>query len=257
MIQSEIKMKKILFIVIFMAFVCNNGYSQMRMPGQWSLMIEGNVNMNHGLSYAMRGTNDEFLADIANDYLNYRYPFADRNAFSSYIGAQLAYRFPESDWSVYSDVSMTLFYTWDYIGFLNHVDAGMPIFSFTPGVEYTVGDPLELWNFFARAGISSNLIFGWVDYVGNEVYVNPGIRFGLDLAAGGRLNIPHTPLALETSINYSNINIIGKNFVMPDVQPNDEIIERHLNDAKNPNDPRDDDKTIDYLGFRIGLRLWF
>jgi hypothetical protein len=247
-------MKKLLVIILLLS--ANAAYSQIRLPGQWSLMFEGNINMNYGLSYAMRGNADEFMADLEDDYLNERYPFGDPDSFNSHIGGQLAYKFPESDWTVFGNVSMTNFYVWDDL-FFGNSDAYLFIFSMAPGVEYTIGEPMELWNFFARAALGFNTLFGMVEYYNYETRVKPAFRIGIETSAGGRLNIPYTPLALETSLNYTNANLFGKDFEYPEVQPSEELYRRALNDGRNPADPDDENRVIDYIGFRVGLRLWF
>jgi hypothetical protein len=76
---------------------------------------------------------------------------------------------------------------------------------------------------------------------------------------GERYHFPRLPFGIEASINYTNVNLFGKSYTAPIYTrgavfsaPNNSI-----NDGKNPNDPNDSSRIIDYLSLRLGARFYF
>lgn len=245
---------------IVIAFFMISGVSliaqSVQLPGQWSLAVSGNYSTNFGVSSSMRGTGGEFEAELAKDYNNSKYPFGDDRLKSMNFGLNLAYRFPESPFGAYLSYSNTYFAVEDWILF-SFRKAWMLASGLTAGGEYTLGNIDDVWNTFARAGVSFNLIMGEVTNWGFKTEIKPESRIGFETEFGGRLNIPSTPLALELSANYTNANLFGKSYKKPSAMPPTVIKERKLNDGRNPDNPNDENKTIDFLSLRFGLRIWF
>jgi hypothetical protein len=131
----------------------------------------------------------------------------------------------------------------------------MSVLSFIPGIELTIGDQTDLFNYFMRGGISFNIINGTVKYFGYTTTVKPALRGGFDVESGGRINILRTPLSFEFSAAYSNPNLIGKSYTKITVPTTQTIDERELNDGKNSDDPIDAARVIDYFSLRFGASI--
>jgi len=221
-------------------------------------------------SSSMRGTLYGFEQDFANGYNNHQYPFGDGRSFAANFGGHLAYRFRSekspgeytySHWSAFIGVQGTFFSVSDPAVFSNSDNNSFSILiaTWTLGAEYTLGDPSDLFNAFGRVGLDANLISGSILY--NYYFstaITDAFRFGYEAEIGGRYNIPATPLAIEASVDYTDANLLGKNYVAPATLNNSNILrERALNDGANPNDPSDQSRTINDLSFRLGGRIWF
>ncbi|TAL67029.1 MAG: hypothetical protein EPN82_15770 [Bacteroidetes bacterium] len=232
-------------------------FPQTKLPGQWSLMFNGNYFTNFGISEAMRGKGEEFYNDLSVDYNNSKFPFGESGTKSFNFGGQLSYRFSESNFSPYLSLNLFFFYLNSDASYLSiPAHASMTLFVWSLGCEYTLGLPSDLLNFIGRLGINTSTVAGHIDYF-METDVIPTQRLGFETEIGSRLNIPGTPLAVELLTNYSNINLIGKSYTKPATLPRLYLPERELNDGKNPDDPNDKDRTIDFLSIRLGLRIWF
>lgn len=243
-------------IIIAAFFLCLNvSNSQTRLPGQWSIMLNGNLEGNFGASEAMNGSKDEFLSDVSVDYNNRKYPFGDEATKSGNIGFMLSYRLVDNPLSFNFGVNNYYFYL-QSDGFFSENKALMNIMSFTPGIEYTYGETSQLWNVFGRLGLNFNIIWGKTEYfIITEVI--PTFRLGGELELGGRLNIPSTPLAIELSAAYVNANLIGKSYTRFSERPPQELDKRELNDGKNPDNPDDVNRNIGFITLKAGIRLWF
>ncbi|MDP4219338.1 MAG: hypothetical protein Q8916_04885 [Bacteroidota bacterium] len=249
-------MKKISPLVLMLVFPLVL-QAQPKLSGQWSL--EFDLGYSIPGSSGMNGRSAQFQQDIQKDYTNKSYPFGDSRAFNTVGSAILAYRFPSTPWSVYGA---------EY-GFGSFVDNGFKrntILSenaelFTSasalGAEYCLGEPSERLNAFGYLGIALSYITGDVNYFGNHVEIIPSFRGGVDLGIGGRWNWSFAPLALELTLSYFNANLIGKSYEAPAAEPPNQILERALNDGKNPNDSNDASRSISYLSLRLGGRIWF
>lgn len=249
-------MKGALFVVIFFFFTVSL-FAQPKLPGQWSL--EFDLGYTFPTSASMKGTLNNFQSDVQKNYNNTSFPFGDSRAFTSTGGAALSYRFPFSAWSLYGA---------EY-GFVSYVDNGFAKNTFLSenaeldnvatvlGAEYAIGSPSERLNAFARLGLALSYFSGNVNFSGNHVELSPTFRGGIDLGIGGRWNWSFVPLALEVSISYLNANLVGKSYQTPDAIPPHQLLQRSLNDNKNPNNPYDVSRSIAYLSFRLGVRIWF
>jgi hypothetical protein len=220
-----------------------------KLEGNWSIMLDAGYNIP--VSSSMRGSPDDVFDDVADDYNSKQYPFGEGTiGFNG--GGHISYRFAESNWSPYVGLRPIFF----------HVDnffqtATMFAIVWSAGAEYTLGTITDTWNAFGRAGLNSSWISGRTEYFGYDTRITPTIRFGFEGDIGGRWNIPRTPLSVEGAIGYAQINLIGKDYEAPAAQPPRVLSERALNDAADPNNPEDESKTIDYLSFRLGGRIWF
>jgi len=250
-------MKIILLLVVSIFLLPLTLTAQPKLSGQWSL--EGDFGYVIPVSTGMKGTSSQFQQDIQKSYNNSSYPFGDSRAFSGMGNVMLSYRFPSSSWSAYGA---------EY-GFASSVDNGIQRNTFLSenaelfnaatvlGAEYTLGEPSDRLNAFGRFGLALSLFTGDVNYFGNHLELTPTFRGGIDLGIGGRWNWDFAPLAIEASISYFDANLIGKSYQAPGTSPPNQILERALNDGKNPNDPNDVSRSISYLSFRLGGRIWF
>ncbi|MDQ1266880.1 MAG: hypothetical protein QG635_2033 [Bacteroidota bacterium] len=243
-------------LCLFMMIGSIPGFAISKLPGQWSLLISGNVLMNYGISESMRGSLDDFYKEFETNYQNSKYPFADDNVFTGNFGGQLAYRFPESDISIYFALTGTYFSSPKYSYFNGTNKVVMLVTNYTPGIEYCFGTPDDIWNVFGRLGLCFSNIVGSVYYLSQDINLSYAFRIGYEAEAGGRLNIPHTPLSFEMSVNYTNANLFLKKYTEPNRTPPQVIIDRELNDGEGGS-PKQNAKTIDFLSFKIGVRLWF
>lgn len=248
---------KIIFSLICVAIFPVLLLAQPRLSGQWSLSFDFGYSLP--ASAGMNGTSSEFQQQVQSNYNNKSYPFGDKRAISTITSAMLSYRFPASAWSIYGA---------EY-GFVSTVDNGFAKYGFLSenaeldniatvlGAEYTLGEPSERLNAFARLGLGFSLLTGYVNYSSSHVDLDATLRGGIDCGIGGRWNWSFAPVAVEVSVSYYNSNIVGKSYQAPSATPPAQILDRSLNDGKNPNDPNDVSRTIAYLSFRLGGKIWF
>lgn len=227
---------------------------------RWSIMVFGNYNMNFGISPAMNGNFKQFFDEyyIMGDVT--KYPLAD-NSVKNYIsGLQSEYRFSESNFSLYgscSNIFLKISYQSDPA---NITDGSCYVSTLSIGCEYTFGNKSDLWNFFGKIGINSSLFYGNISH-DNSLAVGFGgpykyvlateVRGGFETEIGGKLNIPASPLFIEFSTNYSNLNVIGKS----SLQTKSTLYngDAYLQDAADPRYPNIKSKTIDFLMIKIGI----
>ncbi len=250
-------MKKYFLLLLFTCVSTSVFFAQPKLPGQWSLIVDGGLSIP--ASSSMRGTATEFQSDLQKDYNSKRYPFGDDRALSMNWGAALSYRFPASPWSIVGVQHLYVSYVDN--GFAYNTafsqNANLVDYVSSLGAEYTLGEPSETFNVFGRLGIALSFFSGEVNYFDYRTSLTPTFRGGLDIAAGGRWNMSFAPLALELSASYLNANLIGKSYEPPAAKPPTTLRERALNDAANPNDPTDESRTIAYFSIGLGLRVWF
>ncbi len=222
----------------------------------WSICATGLYNFP--ASSSMRGTNEEFRADVMRDYNNRKYPFASPTYAFGWSG-KILYALPSS-----GHTDLFLGFSGNFINSEqdnNHDQAFMAVWGVNLGVEYSLLPRWNTWNVFGRASISTQFIHGFTDYdFGLGVFrtnVPTAGRLGAEAELGGRFVIPSTPVALELSGGYLNANLLGKSYTKPPAVPNDDLYERQLNDGKNPDNPDDNSRTIDFLSIRLGARIWF
>ncbi|TAL67829.1 MAG: hypothetical protein EPN82_12965 [Bacteroidetes bacterium] len=245
--------KLLLLFFLLMIFGIDISIAKSYFPGQWSFMLSGNFVMNYGISTSMQGTLDEFYKEFETNYENSKYPFAEGDVYSSNFGGQLAYRFPESPLSLYFNLTGTYFHTPKYSFFKGTERVVLLVGSFTPGIEYCFGEYEDLWNVFGRFGLCFSNIGGSVYYLSRKIDINYSLRVGFEIEAGGRFNIPGIPVSVELMSNYTNANLLLKDYTNPDRVPPQLLNERNLNDGEGENFKS---KTIDIISLKLGFRLW-
>ncbi len=90
-----------------------------------------------------------------------------------------------------------------------------------------------------------------------ESKLNSTSRLGLDLGVGTLIDIPVLPFSLDVEARYRFANISGKDFGgsngIDGFGERTQMPTFNLNDAKNPNDPKDHDRSINYFTITLGL----
>jgi hypothetical protein len=80
----------------------------------------------------------------------------------------------------------------------------------------------------------------------------------LDLGVGILIEIPLLPFSLDVEAKYCLANLTGKEFNNMGYSYNgfggiSQTPTHNLNDAKNPNDPNDHERSINYFTITLGL----
>src|SRR5207244_1728421 len=99
----------------------------------------------------------------------------------------------------------------------------------------------------------------------NNFYYSDSLRFnaaegrlGIELEVGERYHFTHSAFGIEASLNYTNVNFFGKSYAPPDFRGSIfNTATNSINDGKNPNDPNDSPRVIDYISIRIVVRYYF
>jgi hypothetical protein len=250
-------MRKYFLLLLFTCFSTSAVFAQPKLPGQWSVIVDGGLSLP--ASSSMNGTAAEFQSDLQKDYNSKRYPFGDERALSMNWGAALSYRFPTSSWSIIGVQHIYVSYVDNGFAYNSTFaqNASLVDYVSSLGAEYTIGESSETFNAFGRLGLALSFFSGEVNYFDYRTSLTPTFRGGVDIGVGGRWNMSFAPLALELSASYLNANLIGKSYETPATKPPTTLRERALNDGVNTNDPTDESRTIAYLSFGIGLRVWF
>ena len=224
-----------------------------------SLLLD--VGFHNPVSAAMNGTAEEFYREVSQDNSPSRYPFGDGDARKFLAGGHLAYRFPESPISLFAGVQRSIF-----IGYgTNGGQAKLRLWTVTLGGEYSFGDALDRWNGFGRGGINGSLFDGRIIHPGDPPFhswipgpttlVDRAVRYGNEAEAGARYNLKFSPVSIEASVNYTNANLIGKEYQAPQASRLEWSSTTSLNDGADPLDPADRPRTIDYVTLRVGVRI--
>jgi len=116
---------------------------------------------------------------------------------------------------------------------------------------------------YASFAASLNLIGGNAKYENNvipEATLNSISRFGIDLGVGTSLETLFLPLSLDVEVKYRFANAFGKTYdtsglPLPGFGGLPQTSSYSLNDATNPNDSRDDPRSINYLVILVGLNF--
>lgn len=250
-----------LFVIIPIAIMAQQDTQNTVSSRKWS--ISGWGGKLYPVSATMRGTSTQFREEIAADYNNTVYPFQDeyivnpsRNTlFTIGFGGKLSYHIEEQ--------------TALFLGlagqFFSKRQSGDKAFLFVNstviGAEYTLFPKYTNFNFFGSAALSLNFIGGSVEYdyfFGKSETMIPAVfRLGMEGELGARYIIPTTPVAVELSGNYALTNLIGKSYTKPSAKPNASLPERELNDGANPDNPKDQGRTIDFFQIKFGVKIWF
>ena len=250
----------LLFGSFFFIFLPRYGKGQEVFSGGWSIAISGGSQFC--ASAAMHGDIAEYETALSNGTTPGQYPFGGYRAYSIGFGAQVGYRFQESPWSLYAGGYGSSFNAG--YGFRNSPGGRftMTIVSAVAGIEYTSGQLYQRWNFYGRLGLVPSIISS-SNRTGQNRFSDPlrinsaSSRFGMEIEIGERYHFPRLPIGIEATINYTNVNLFGKSYITPNLNQGLFAAPSSINDGKNPSDPNDNPRTIDYLSLRIGARFYF
>ena len=220
------------------------------------------------ISSSMHGELAQYESALSGGTTPAQYPFASR-PYTIGFGLQADYRFVKSPLSLYLGGYGVGFNAG--FGFRNSPGERftMSILSTNGGIEYTFGQTYQHWNFYGRLGLVPSVItssnrsggggrnnFFFTDSLRNNTVDS---RLGMEIEIGERYHFSRLPIGIEASINYTNVNLFGKSYTTPNYSngalfatPNNSI-----NDGKNPSDPNDNARVIDYLQMRLGARYYF
>jgi hypothetical protein len=213
------------------------------------------VSIGHEIpvSPSMRATFQDFKSDVMFDATPRNYPFGDDRTESISFGGQVAYRLPATPISAVIGLRQTRFLT--TVEDNSSEEARLTITTLTFGGEYAYGEPSDMLNLYGRLGANFNWMNGRaiVNYfVPIERPINEAIRFGGEVEVGGRVNIPTLPVSIDIGVNYTNANLLGKEFTPSSIGE----APTELNDGKNSDDPEDQPRAIDFVSLRGGIRVW-
>jgi hypothetical protein len=252
----------LLFGSLFFLFLPRPATAQDSRPGGWSIAIS--TGGQYSLSSSMHGDIAQYEAALSNGTAPAQYPFAANRAFGLGFGAQLEYRIQGSPLSLYAGGYGMSFNAGS--GFRNSTTGRftMTIFSTTGGLQYTFGQTYQRWNFYGRIGFAPTVIASSNrSGNGNRSFFDSlrlntvDSRVGMEIEIGERYHFPRLPIGIEASINYTNANLFGKSYTDPATFGALFGAGDSINDGKNPNDPTDNARTIDFLSIRFGARIYF
>jgi hypothetical protein len=254
-------------IVLFFPQLCRaQENDEMPEKGIWSAGIF--TTFQSSVSSSMHGDIAQYESSLAGSTTPAQYPFGGNKAYSIGFGLQVDYRFVRSPYSLYLGGYGLGFNAGN--GFRNAPGERftMTILSANCGIEYTFGQTYQHWNFYGRFGLVPSIITSSNRLGGgrNTFFFSDSLRsntvdsrLGMEIELGERYHFSRMPFGIEASINYTNVNLIGKSYTKPNyssgalfASPNNSI-----NDGKNPNDPNDNARVIDYFQVRIGGRYYF
>jgi hypothetical protein len=140
----------------------------------------------------------------------------------------------------------------------NYTNA-LSIISAGVGLEYTLL-PTPIIKPYIGANAVVNFISGsgsWENNIIPESKLNSTSRYGLDLGVGTLLETPILPFSLDLEAQYHLANLLGKTYsnALPGNIGNPLIFEPNLDDAKNPYDPKDHDRSINYFTVTLGFKF--
>ena len=134
----------------------------------------------------------------------------------------------------------------------------LSIFALGLGIEYAFL-PTPIAQPYLSALGTVNFINGEANIGANilpEANLNSTSRLGLDLGLGSQIAVPSFPFSFDIQAQYRFANLAGKQFVntgAPEINGIQFSAPYNLNDAANPNDPKDHTRPINYFTFTIGL----
>ena len=252
-----------LYFIVFLPLAAKGQIEEEDVPhGQWSAVIFGSF--QYSISGSMQGNIVQYENALAAGSTPKQYPFGAR-PFSGGFGVQIERRFEKSAFSYYFGASGSSFNVG--YGFRNSPGGRftMSILSSDLGIEYTLGQTYQTWNFYGRVGIVPSIITGSNrSGAGGNRFTYDSLRsnstdsrFGMELEIGERYHFPRLPIGIEASINYTDVNVFGKSYIAPVSYGALFGGTGSINDAKNPNNPNDNPRVIDYFSFRFGGRFYF
>ena len=134
------------------------------------------------------------------------------------------------------------------------------ILSAGVGIEYSI-DLFPIFKPYLGSDLVSNIISGSggdSKHYFPDAKMNSTTRFGINFEAGVLMELPSLPISFDIGLKYCLANAIGKKFTSVSY-PSDgygwlpQNAVYYLNDAKNPNDSYDHDRSIDFVTINIGI----
>ncbi len=136
----------------------------------------------------------------------------------------------------------------------------LKVLSVGIGAEYNVL-PLPIVKPYISGSLNMNFFSGNAKYDNNiipEANLNSTNRIGLALGIGTLVEIPFFPLSFDIEAKYNFANLTGKEFSSNTQNGFGGIPQTssyNLNDAANPNDPKDHDRSINFLTVMLSLNF--
>ena len=130
----------------------------------------------------------------------------------------------------------------------------LKVLSVGIGAEYNIL-PLPIVKPYISGSLNMNFFSGSAKYDNNiipEANLNSTSRIGLGLGIGTLVEIPFFPISFDLEAKYNFANLSGKEFTNNNASYNGfggipQTNSYNLNDAANPNDPKDHNRSINFL----------
>jgi hypothetical protein len=130
------------------------------------------------------------------------------------------------------------------------------------GAEYTLF-PTPIVKPYASGNLSMNLISGSAKYDNDiipESKLNSTDRIGIAVGIGTLIEVPVFPISFDVEAKYNFANVIGKTFDSKGYSYSGfggipQTATYNLNDAKNPTDSKDHDRSINYLTLLVSINF--
>jgi hypothetical protein len=230
---------------------------------RWSAAYFGSF--QYTTSAAMQGQIADYETALAHGKAPAKYPFANQ-PYAGAVGFTTEHRFEKSPIGIYFSLSVLNFNEGN--GFRNSPEPrfSMSIFSTCLGIQYIFGQVYQTWNFYGRLGFVPSSISSTNRSTGtNRFFTSDSLRNntldtrqGLEFEIGERYHFLGTSFGIEASLNYTNVNLFGKSYTKPVLGSGSLFnVNNSINDGKDPSDPNDNARVIDYFSVRIGARYYF
>lgn len=217
--------------------------------------IKSSIWIEPGVLFAaapsMKATRAEALSDGTEDYILYRYPFADP-AFEGSLSLSLLVPIcPSIRLSLGGSSDLWLsadpMYHGPYDPYVVLLRVGALM-----GVDGTLYETSEDILLFGAAHLAGNVFSGQVDGWSYRTNVTPTFRFGVEVASGVQYRLGSAWM-LRLALSYAIGNLVGATFQIPQRSANGILESTPLNDGANPADPKDGGRVISAYGIRLGL----
>ncbi len=226
---------------------------------------------NIAVSQSMRESIAEFRRDLYLSYNSKGYPFRPSEVASARsLSSQLSYVLENNRSALFFGFYYSRFFS-DTLAPVRNSDswprdeAEMNIWSLQLGAEYDLRSRDQAFNVYVKGAILASMVGGHTrvttvfpnDFAFTTTTKVPYVgRIGASADLGLCYTLPGTAIVIAGGAEYMLINLLGKSYVPFTQQaPKDDLYERELNDAKNPDDPSDAARTIDFLRIHLGLEI--
>lgn len=227
--------------------------------GEWSFAAQSGL--NYALSTSMQGAFADYEMAIQTGTTPSRYPFEGTRSLALGFGGQFSYRYYKSSYGLYFGTYGLAYGAGSGGRFSAEGRFSMALFSVLAGIEYTTGEPYQHWNFTGRIAVGPTIIAtsyrssrsSFTRFTDNA----SGARIGIEIGVSQRYHFIRTPIGIEAGITYMNANLIGRSYVPTSSGGSLFGAAPSINDGKNPDDAKDNSRTIDFLALKIGGRYYF